>query len=63
MLKEENKIFKNLYNNFGWELEKAMRAMIGKILKILFLKERNGLLMKLKLQSLEEGVALVFQQE
>ena len=25
MLKEENKIFKNLYNNLGWELEKAMK--------------------------------------
>ena len=24
MLKEENKIFKNLYNNHGWELEKAI---------------------------------------
>ena len=24
MLKEENRIFKNLYNNLGWELEKAI---------------------------------------
>ena len=24
MLKEENKIFKNLYNNYGWEIEKAI---------------------------------------
>ena len=25
MLKEENKIFKNLYNNLGWEIEKAIQ--------------------------------------
>ena len=24
MLKEENKIFKNLYNNLGWEIDKAI---------------------------------------
>ena len=24
MLKEENKIFKNLYNNYGWEIDKAL---------------------------------------
>ena len=25
MLKEENKIFKNLYNEQGWELENALK--------------------------------------
>ena len=25
MLKEENKIFKNLYNDYGWEIDKALK--------------------------------------
>ena len=25
MLKEENKIFKNLYNSLGWEIDKAVK--------------------------------------
>ena len=25
MLKEENKIFKNLYNNLGWEINDAIK--------------------------------------
>ena len=25
MLKEENRIFKNLYNEFGWEIENAIK--------------------------------------
>ena len=25
MLKKEDKIFKNLYNEFGWEIEKAVQ--------------------------------------
>ena len=27
MLKEENKIFKNLYNEQGWELENALKRL------------------------------------
>ena len=34
MLKPENKIFKNLYNEFGWEIDMQLKEMIGKILKI-----------------------------
>ena len=34
MLKSENKIFKNLYNDLGWEIENAIKEMIGKIQKI-----------------------------
>ena len=34
MLKPENKIFKNLYNEFGWEIDNAIKEMIGKTLKI-----------------------------
>ena len=25
MLKEENKIFKNLYNEFGWDIESSLK--------------------------------------
>ena len=25
MLKDENKIFKNLYNSLGWEIDKAIK--------------------------------------
>ena len=34
MLKKEDKIFKNLYNEYGWEIENAIKEMIGKIQKI-----------------------------
>ena len=27
MLKEENKIFKNLYNEFGWEIENSLKMI------------------------------------
>ena len=50
MLKQEDKIFKNLYNDHGWELNRS-NVMIGKIQKKLFLKEKNGLLMRLKPQN------------
>ena len=53
MLKEENKIFKNLYNNFGWELEKAIDAMIGKILKKLFLKGKEWIINEIKTSELK----------
>ena len=33
MLKEENKIFKNLYNNFGWEIDNAIKRDDWKILE------------------------------
>ena len=26
MLKEENKIFKNLYNDYGWEIDNALQS-------------------------------------
>ena len=34
MLKKEDKIFKNLYNELGWEIDNSLKEMIGKILKI-----------------------------
>ena len=26
MLKKENRIFKNLYNEFGWDIENSLKA-------------------------------------
>ena len=31
MLKQENKIFKNLYNNYGWEIDNAIKNVITEI--------------------------------
>ena len=33
MLKEEDKIFKNLYNDLGWEIDNAIKRDDWKILK------------------------------
>ena len=38
MLKKENKIFKNLYNNHGWEIEKAIENDDWKDTKEIILK-------------------------
>ena len=40
MLKEEDRIFKNLYNNLGWEINHAIEREDWKIQKRLSLKER-----------------------
>ena len=42
MLKKENKIFKNFYNNLVGKLITLSKEMTGKILKILFQKEEIG---------------------
>ena len=34
MLKQENKIFKNLYNDLGWEIDNALKEKIGRTLNI-----------------------------
>ena len=39
MLKKENKIFKNLYNEHGWEIENAVKRDDWKDTKKLFQKE------------------------
>ena len=41
MLKSENKIFKNLYNDLGWEIEDAMKEMIERNKRYNFQRE-NG---------------------
>ena len=43
MLKDEDRIFKNLYNDLGWEIDSAITRGIGQKLKIIFLKEKIGL--------------------
>ena len=42
MLKPENKIFKNLYNNYGWKIEKAIERDDWKDTKNLFQKVESG---------------------
>ena len=43
MLKDEDRIFKNLYNDLGWDIDSALLEEIGHRPKILFLKEKIGL--------------------
>ena len=33
MLKEEDKIFKNLYNTHGWEIDKSIKRDVNKLIK------------------------------
>ena len=42
MLKKENKIFKNLYNDFGWDIENSIKRDDWKNTKKLFLKGKVG---------------------
>ena len=43
MLKDEDRIFKNLYNDNSSDLESLqLKEEIGKMLKKFFLKEKNG---------------------
>ena len=42
MLKEENRIFKNLYNEFGWEIDNAIKRNDWKIPKKLFKRAETG---------------------
>ena len=43
MLKAENKIFKNLYNNYGWEIDSAIKRDDWKDTKSFISKVENGL--------------------
>ena len=43
MLKQENKIFKNLYNDYGWEVKMQFKRDDWKIPKELFQKGGIGL--------------------
>ena len=61
MLKDEDRIFKNLYTMIlVGKLNLLLSVEIGLKQKILFLKEKNLLLKKLKIQNYVEEVELVF---
>ena len=47
MLKDEDRIFKNLYNDNGADFTSAKKEVIGQIPKNFATREKNGLLMKL----------------
>ena len=46
MLSDKDRIFKNLYNDLGSDLDSAKKETTGLILKKYFPKEKIGLLMK-----------------
>ena len=63
MLKEENKIFKNLYNNHGWELEKAIEREDWKntkeIIKTTLLFEFKGKSIMSKMPKITKDLLLL----
>ena len=48
MLKSENKIFKNLYNEYGWEIENAIKRDDWKDTKNLISKGREWIINEVK---------------
>ena len=48
MLKKENKIFKNLYNEFGWDLDKALEREDWKNTKELISKGKEWIINEIK---------------
>ena len=48
MLKQENKIFKNLYNDLGWEIDKAIIRDDWKDTKNIILKGREWIINEVK---------------
>ena len=49
MLKKENKIFKNLYNEFGWDIENSLKREDWKDTKDLINKGREWIINEVKL--------------
>ena len=52
MLKDEDKIFKNLYNDFGWEIEKSTEGGDWKNTKEILSKGRDWIINEVKLSEL-----------
>ena len=52
MLKQENKIFKNLYNNFGWEIDSAIKRDDWKDTKNIISKGREWIINEVKTSEL-----------
>ena len=48
MLKPENKIFKNLYNEFGWDIAHAIKRDDWKDTKDIILKGRDWIINEVK---------------
>ena len=58
MLKEENKIFKNLYNEQGWELENALKRDDWLDTKKIIDKGRDWIINEIKASELR-GLSLI----
>ena len=52
MLKKEDKIFKNLYNNHGWELDKAIKRDDWKNTKEIISKGKEWIINEIKTSEL-----------
>ena len=52
MIKEENKIFKNLYNNLGWELKDSIKRGDWKDTKKIISKGRDWIINEIKISEL-----------
>ena len=52
MLKEEDKIFKNLYNSFGWEIEKSLERSDWSNTKEIISKGRDWIINEIKTSEL-----------
>ena len=63
MLKDQDRIFKNLYNDLGSDITSSQKRGDWVNTKELTSKEEIGSLMKLKTHNSEEGVEQVFQLE
>ena len=53
MLKLENKIFKNLYNDLGWEIESALKRDDWKDTKNIISKGREWIINEVKTSELK----------
>ena len=60
MLKEEDKIFKNLYNNLGYSLEESLKRSDWSNTKEVISKGREWIINEIKISELRGRVAQVF---
>ena len=56
MLKKEDKIFKNLYNEFGWEIENSIKRDDWKDTKNIISKGRDWIISEIKTSELRGRV-------
>ena len=60
MLKKENKIFQNLYNELGWEIEEAIARDDWKDTKNIILKGRDWIINEVKTSELRGRGGAIF---